>query len=104
MKTTMGLPAALASSMRDALDGSRRIEPGKYEDGLAMCPIAAADELAESRGGDRFPGWTPREDYGVLLVRFARAFDLCAQQYGTDGALGLLGVALSRRLEPPAAA
>jgi hypothetical protein len=85
--------------MRDAIDdGSQRIEPGRYDDGAAMCPLAAADALAESQGGDRFPGWAPREDYGARLVRFARAFDLCAQQYGSDFALGLLGVALSRRL------
>ena len=100
MKTTMGLPAALAASMREALDeGSQRIEPGSYEDGSAVCPLAAADALAESYGGDRFPGWAPRTDYGARLVRFARAFDLCAQQHGTEFALGLLGVALTRRLD-----
>jgi hypothetical protein len=105
MKTTMGLPAALAASMRDAIDdGSDDIGPGTYDDGKTMCPIAAADALAESHGGDRFSGWTPRTDYGVRLVRFARAFDLCAQQYGTELALRMLGVALSRRLDGPAAA
>jgi hypothetical protein len=104
MKTTMGLPQALAASMRDALEaGDRRIAPGSYDCGDTMCPLGAADELAEARDGDRFAGWTPRSDYGMLLVRFARAFDLCAQQYGTDRALRLLGVALSRRLEPQAA-
>ncbi len=100
MKTTMGLPSALASSMRDALDeDSTRVAPGSYDNGATVCPLGAADELAEARDGHRFAGWTPRSDYGILLVRFARAFDLCAQQYGTERALRLLGVALSRRLD-----
>jgi hypothetical protein len=100
MKTTMGLPASLAASMRDALDENNdRIAPGSYDDGDTVCPLGAADELAEASDGDRFLGWSPRSDYGILLVRFARAFDLCAQQYGTERALRLLGVALSRRLD-----
>jgi hypothetical protein len=95
------LPTELAISMYTALrDDSYRIGVGSYDSGSTLCPLGAADAVAEAEGKGRFPGWSEDEQaYAGRVLRFAICFDLCSKQKGLSFAVGFLRDALSRRLE-----
>jgi hypothetical protein len=67
------LPDELATSMLSALrDDAYRVGAGKYNDGSDLCPLGAADAVAEAEGKGRFAGWSQDEPtYAGRLLRFA---------------------------------
>jgi hypothetical protein len=92
------LPAEVANSMERALaEGSRTIQPGKYEAAAGMCPLGAADAYAEAHGGDRLEGSATEPGYGGRLLRFALTFDRCAEVDGIEAALTVTRAALVHR-------
>jgi hypothetical protein len=101
---TMGLPAPVARSMREALSqGTYRIRAGRYSDGDTVCPLGAADAFAAGHGMDE---WSSEADsfegYGGSVMRFAISFDLCAAKIGLDAALEIVKGVLppNRRMSP----
>jgi hypothetical protein len=88
---TMNLPEPVATSMREALArGNHRITAGRYSDGDAVCPLGAADDIA----GSSLQGSVPGSHYGGCLLRFAVAFDFCAEEMGLDAAVEVVRGAL----------
>jgi hypothetical protein len=85
--------------MRAALEeGSHRIRSGRYDDGQAVCPLAAADAFAAVTGSPLIDrgGTGDGVGYGGRVLRFAVSFDLCAAEEGLETAIEVVRATLSR--------
>ena len=98
---TLSLPAPVASAMKEALAGGQYlIRAGRYADGTAVCPLGAADAHSKNSGlaGKKNSGLAGKTGssagLGGRLLRFAVAFDLCAEERGEEAAVAIVQKAL----------
>jgi len=89
------LPDPVRRAMRLALrSGWYRIEPGSWESATAVCPLAAAAKVAgvwrDGHAADGGALWGDEHEPAITGFAFAVAFDLYAEEAGTDAAIELL--------------
>lgn len=74
--------------------GWYRIEPGRWESATGVCPLVAAAKICGVwRNGHAADGgalWGDEEQPAPASFEFAVAFDLYAEEAGTDAAIELL--------------
>ena len=99
---TRALPVAIAEPMRVALEqGELRIGAFSYETELAVCPIAAAAQVAGVWHGGcpqlAGPPWGTEERPSPAVEEFAAWFDICAEEGGLEHAIAIVSTVLRRR-------